>query len=80
MPADLVFHKGNALALDGSCENRGRLALDGLCLFDRALNLLKVVAVNLDDLKAERLKFFVERFNAADLLNGAVDLQTVLVY
>ena len=38
------------------------------------------MAVDLDDLEAERLKLLVEGLDARDVRNGAVDLQTVLVY
>ena len=79
MPAYLIFHKRHAFALYGFGEDRRGLALYGLCLVKRGLDLLKVVSVDLDHLKAECLKLFVKRFDSRHVLNSAVDLQTVLV-
>ena len=35
MPAHLIFHKGNALALCGALNNDGRLARNSLSLVER---------------------------------------------
>ena len=79
MPSDLIFHERNALALDGLGENRGGLALDGLCLVKRGGNLLEIVAVDLEYLEAERLKLLVNGFNAHFVNRTAVNHTLVVV-
>ena len=79
MPAYLVLHERNALALDGLHDDG--VGLVGLFrLVQRVLDLIEVVAVDDDGVKAEGLELGIERLYAADFLGGAVDLQTVAVH
>ena len=57
MPADLIFHEGNAFAFHGACENHERFGFAAFGnhagFFEGAQNLIHVVAVDVDDVPTE---------------------------
>jgi len=77
VPAGVVLHVAHALALDRLGEDHGGLALDGLGFLVGGLDLLEVMAVDLDDVPAEGLELLVEGLGRHDVLGRAVDLQPV---
>ena len=46
MPADLVLHEGNALALNGLLNDHCGLVENSLSLVERSLDLVEVVTVD----------------------------------
>ena len=77
MPADLILHERNALALDGVCKDGLGLAGHGR-LGKRGLDGVEIVAVGqLDEVKAERAELGGEIAEAHDLIVRAVDLKVV---
>ena len=82
MPARVVFHKGDILALDRLHQNHGRLSralirMECLkCLFE----CHEVMSVNRDDSTAERLEFLINRCRVHDICRSTVDLKTVYVH
>lgn len=79
MPSDLVFHKGNALALNGVSDDNGgsavALARCGKCRRDR----IEIVRVRVQHVEAESLKLLVVRGRVHNIGDLAVDLQSVEV-
>ena len=79
MPADLILHERNALALDGVCKDGLGLAGHGR-LGERGLDGVKIVAVGqLDEVKAERAELGGQIAKAHDLVVRAVDLEPIVV-
>ena len=72
----LILHEVHALALRGVRHDRSRPATAHP---ERLFELLMVVAVDLDDLPAERPPLVRERLEAEDVLRAAEDLQPVAV-
>ena len=77
VPAGVVFHEAHTFALDGLGEDHGGLTLGLLGFLVSGFDLVKVVAVDLDDVPAEGLELLVQRLGGHDVLRLAVDLQTV---
>ena len=74
VPADLILHERNALALDGVCKDGLGLAGHGR-LGECGLDGVKIVAVGqLDEVKAERAELGGQIAKAHDLVVRAVDL------
>ena len=67
MPLDLIFHKGNALALGRVHHDGTGCALDSLGLFQGLFNLLKVVTVDGLYEESERLELGLKGCGADDL-------------
>ena len=82
MPAGLVFHVADSLALDGVHQDHRGLAGAGIGVEpgEGGFDLVKVVAVDGDHVEAEGGEFLIHRGGAHDLLGGAVDLEPVQVY
>ena len=80
VPADLVFHKAHAVALDGLADDAlGQTVLRRHRLIERVDHLLHAVAVDLEGLKAEGLKLSGKAAEGHDLVAGAVELEVVPV-
>ena len=80
MPTNLVLHKGNALALRGLGDDGGRLALGDASLGKGGANLIEVVAVGkLHHVELKGAELVGKRHGVVDFLDGAVDLQAVVV-
>ena len=80
MPANLTLHEGDAFALGGLAHDaRGRaMGLAGLGKVSAQLG--EVIAVgNLDHMELERAELVGDGHRGVDLLDGAVDLQAVVV-
>ena len=77
MPACLIFHERDALALDGLRKDHGRLALDGRRFREGSLDAVEIMAVDRNDVAAERFELLVLRFGRHDVRRLAVDLEAV---
>ena len=81
MPAGLVLHEGDALALDRLADDRGRTARAQLALgpLERVNERLDVVAVHATDVPAEGLEFGVDVTQRAHVGDMAIYLQVIKV-
>ena len=62
MPANLAFHKRNALALNGVGNDNGGMALHGTSFGKGRTQLVKVAAIgNLDNVEFERPELLANR-------------------
>ena len=73
VPADLIFHIGNALALYGLGNDDARLALNGLCTCKSRFDGIEIVSVDGLYVKAESLELLVDRFRAGNFTDRAVN-------
>ena len=81
MPAALVFHKGDALALDGVCIDALGLAVPGgVALIQCSYDLLHAVAIDLQRFPAEGAELLTQIAVGHHLVAGAVQLEIVAVY
>ena len=76
MPANLIFHIRYALTLGGRCNNRNGL-INSFSLRECGLNLIKIIAVDADNVPTKGLELFINRLCRVYLVNRAVDLQAV---
>ena len=79
MPCYIVFHVGYAFALNALLDNANRFAGNGFCFVESSLDLVEVVAVDIDYVPAESSKFLINGLRRVYFLNSAVDLQVVVV-
>ena len=79
VPADLVLHEGNALALNGLLNDHCGLVENSLSLVERSLDLVEVVTVDADNVPAESLELLVDGVRRHNLGYLAVDLETVVI-
>src|SRR5579885_465835 len=79
VPGDVVFHEGDALALDRLGDDELRLALDLGRLLEGALDLRPVVAVDRAYVPVERGDLVGHRLDVHDLVHGPVDLAVVVI-
>ena len=80
MPADLVLHEGDTLALHRLGDDAGRAPLGRPRLGEGSAELVEVIAVgDLDDMEPERAELVGDGHRGVDLLDGPVDLQAVVV-
>ena len=79
VPAGLILHEADALALDGVGKNDGWLADGGFGLLENVDQLAHVVTAGAQDVPAEAGVLFGERLNLHHILDQAVDLQAVAV-
>ena len=79
MPLHSVFHKGNALALDGVQNDAGGLVVFRVESLDGGLDGVIIVAIDGQNVEIESLELFFQRVAVHDRLGGAVDLQMVAV-
>ena len=61
MPAGLVLHERHTLALDRVGDDRCRLTLVGLCLSKCPVDLVKVIAIDIDNMEVECLELLIYR-------------------
>ena len=80
MPAGVVFHVGNALALDSLGKDDGGLTLGGLCLGKGGFDGVEVVTVDGDDVCTESAELVIQGLGGHNVAGFAVDLQTVHVH
>lgn len=57
MPARIILHKGNAFALHRLTDNSGRHTLGRLCLLECRVDLVKVIAVDIDYVEVDASNF-----------------------
>ena len=79
MPAGLVLHVADALALGGFHHNGGGRSLGLPRLMERGLDLVKVVTVDLHHVPAKGFQLVRNGVGAHDLVHRAVDLESVVV-
>ena len=81
MPASLIFHKGNTLALYRMGNNCSRHALCAARFCKRLTQLFHIVAVcNVNYMEIESAELLVDRIRGAYVLDLSIDLQTVVIY
>ena len=80
MPSGIVFHEGNALALDRLGQDHSGLALHGLGLCECSLNGFEIMAVDLDDVGTKGGELLIQRLGGHNIAGAAVDLQAVDVH
>ena len=80
MPAGIVLHKGNILALHSLHDNGAGLTLHGLCLFHGCFNLLKIMAIDCLNMETKSFQLIHNGIGAHDLCHIAVDLQAIVVH
>lgn len=80
MPANLVFHEGNALAFYRFLNNCSWSSLYCSGLIKCRGSLVKVISVNPDYVKMKSFKFLVNGIRRADFINRAVNLEIVVFY
>ena len=80
MPAGVVFHVGNALALNCLHNDGSGLALALSCCLESISDLAEVVTVDVDDIEVECLELLVDGIDVADVCYSSVDLKVVVVY
>lgn len=81
MPRNLIFHKINALALNGFCIDEFGLAVFGCAYFIKSVKyLLHVVSVDIIDLKAEGCRLCAQVDMRHDLIAGTIELETIIIY
>ena len=79
MPAGIVLHVGDILALNGLHNDGSGLALGGLCGLHSLLDGIEIVAVDGLHMEAESLQLVHDGVGAHNIGNIAVDLQAVVV-
>ena len=72
MPACLVFHEGNALALVSLGNNSSWLALACTCCVKCSKDFFKIVTVNYNYVEAECFELFVNWLNGDNVIVVAV--------
>ena len=80
VPAGLILHERNALALHGVGDDHGGIAVMRGGGFERAEDFVEIVAVDFDHVPAERGVFRGERLDVHDVFDPAVDLQAIAVH
>ena len=82
VPASVVFHEGDILALDRLHQNHGRLsrALVRMECLERTFECREVMSVNRDDSTTERLEFLINRCRVHDICRRTVNLKPVYVH
>ena len=78
VPAHLVFHIRNALALNCFCNDNSWLTLYGFSLFKSFLNLVEAVTANLYNLKAKELDEAKRDAKKAKRYNTAMMIITII--
>ena len=80
MPANLTLHEGDAFALGGFAHDARGHAVGLAGLGEGGAQLSEVVAVgDLDHMELERTELIGDGHRGVDLLDGAIDLQAVVV-
>ena len=79
VPYNVVFHKIDALAFNCVGKDEDGLVCGRPGFVECITNLIEVVAINLDDVEAERTPFVRERFKHHNIFGASVDHQSVAV-
>ena len=79
MPASIVLHEGDILALDRFHDNSGGLALHFLGALQSGFDLLEVVTIDVTHMEAESCQLIPNRIRTHDFIDSAVNLKTVII-
>ena len=80
VPADLILHERDALALDGLGNDDRRLALLGLRGIDGIRDGLVVMTVDGHDVPAEGTELVLDGIDGHDVVVVAVNLKVVVIH
>ena len=80
MPCRLIFHKGNILALNRLRNDCRRLSLCLSRLFERCVNFIEIISVNIDYVKIKCLKLLINRIRGIHLVDWTVNLEIIVIH